>query len=251
MSEDVKFLIELVKDASLLINDEFEISAKGDKGDLVTNFDFEIEKYIIQRIKENYSNFSIVSEEYNSENKLTDNCFTIDPIDGTINFANNIPLWGIQIACIKDGETCAAVIYLPKINELYYADETGSYLNNKKIHVNSLNSDKGLYSVEGPNRLPGQVKMKKLNPHCRDFFCAAVNFAWVACGRLSATIFRKDSLWDYIPGQFIVKQAGGTVYNSNGAHIAANNNQFLNVLKENATCKENEKVIIVNNKGDE
>ena len=248
MSEDLKFLIDVVKGASLLITDEFEINAKGNNGDLVTNFDFEIEKYIIDKIKQNYPDFSVVSEEYNREKELTDNCFTVDPIDGTINFAHNIPLWGIQVACIRDKNTCAAVIYIPKMNELFYADENGAYLNDEPIKVNSFDSKKGLYSVEGPNRLSGQVKMKQINPHCRDFFCAAINYAWVACGRLSATIFRKDSLWDYIPGQYIVEKAGGVIYNDNGAHIAANNNEFLQVIKDSATLNNDEKVIVVKDK---
>ena len=248
MREELKFLIDVVKDASLLITDEFEINAKGDKGDLVTNLDLEIENYIIEKIKQNYPEFSIVSEEYNSEEELTDNCFTIDPIDGTINFAHNIPLWGIQIACIKENKTCAAVIYIPKMNELYYADENGAYLNDEPIKVNSLNSKEGVYSIEGPNKLPGQAKMKQINPHCRDFFCAAVNYAWVACGRLSATIVTKDSYWDYIPGQYIVEKAGGVIYNDNGAHIAANNNEFLQVIRDTATLNNEEKVIVVNDK---
>ncbi len=248
MSEDLKFLIDVVKGASLLITDEFEINAKGNNGDLVTNFDFEIEKYIIDKIKQNYPDFSVVSEEYNSEKELTDNCFTVDPIDGTINFAHNIPLWGIQVACIRDKKTCAAVIYIPKMNELFYADEDGAYLNDEPIKVNSFDSRKGLYSVEGPNRLPGQVKMKQINPHCRDFFCAAINYAWVACGRLSATIFRKDSLWDYVPGQYIVEKAGGVIYNDSGAHIAANNNEFLQVIKDSASLNNDEKVIVVKDK---
>lgn len=248
MSEDLKFLIDVVKGASLLITNEFEINAKGNNGDLVTNFDFEIEKYIIDKIKQNYPDFSVVSEEYNSEKELTDNCFTVDPIDGTINFAHNIPLWGIQVACIRDKKTCAAVIYIPKMNELFYADENGAYLNDETIKVNSFDSRKGLYSVEGPNRLPGQVKMKQINPHCRDFFCASINYAWVACGRLSATIFRKDSLWDYVPGQYIVEKAGGVIHNDNGAHIAANNNEFLQVIKDAASLNNDEKVIVVKDK---
>ena len=110
MSEDLKFLIDVVRSASLLINDELEVKAKDDKGDLVTNFDFAIENYITGRIKEKYPDCSIISEEYNNNNELTEICFTIDPIDGTINFANGIPLWGIQVACIRDNKTCAAVI---------------------------------------------------------------------------------------------------------------------------------------------
>lgn len=234
MSTELKFLIELVKNASKLITDEFEVKAKDDKGDLVTNFDYEIEKYIIDKIKEHYPNFSIVSEEYNNKEGLTDNCFTIDSIDGTINFAHNIPLWGIQIACIKDKKTCAAVIYLPKLNELYYADKNGAFLNDKPISVNKLDIKNGLYTIDGPGKLLIQNKMRDISPHCRDFYCAALNFAFVASGKLSATNFVWNTLWDYIPGQFIVEQAGDVIYNDTKVHIAANNEEFLKILKDNS-----------------
>ena len=235
MCNELKFLIDLVQQASHLINDELVVNAKDDKGDLVTNFDYEIEKYIINEIKENYPSFSIISEEFNNEKGLTDNCFIIDPIDGTVNFAHHIPLWGIQVACIRDKKTCASVIYLPELDEIYDADEDGAFLNGKPISVNSYNSHKGLYIVEGPNSILGEVKMKKLNPHCRHFHCAAVDFAWVACGRISATNFVKDTLWDYIPGQYIVEKAGGVIYNSTKMHIAANNEEFLQMMKNNSS----------------
>ena len=133
MTKDLLFLIDTVKKASEMITEDFTVKAKGKKGDLVTNFDFEIEKFIIAEINKEYKNFTIVSEEFNKDATLQDNCFTIDPIDGTINFAHNIPLWGIQVGLIREGKTCAAVIFLPKLNELYSADETGAYLNGKKI----------------------------------------------------------------------------------------------------------------------
>lgn len=235
MSGELKFLIELVKGASLLINDELKIKVKDDKGDLVTNFDYEIEKYIMDKIKESYPDFSIVSEEYNSKKELTDNCFTIDPIDGTINFVHNIPLWGIQVACIKNKKTCAAVIYLPNLNELYYADENGAFLNEKPISVNKLDVKRGLYTIEGPDNIIGESKMKKISKCYRDFHCAGVNFAYVASGKLSATNFVWDTLWDYIPGQFIVQQAGGVIYNDTKMHIAANNEEFLQIMKNNSS----------------
>lgn len=233
MSSEVKFLIKIVKEASLLINKNLEVKAKGNKGDLVTNFDYEIEKYLINKIKEKYPDYSIVSEEYNSNKELTDNCFTIDPIDGTVNFANNIPLWGIQIACIKNKEPILSVIYLPKLNELYYADSTGAYLNNKKIHVNNLDYNKGLYTIDGTRGIEIQTKMKDTNisTRFRSFGSAAVNFSWVASGRIGAVIFGHNTAWDYIPGMYLVKQAGGYTYNDNNIHIAANSKEFLDILK--------------------
>ena len=88
MSEEIVFLIEVVKEANSLITPDFEVKAKGNDGDLVTNFDLEIENFIIEKLKEKYPNFDIVSEEYNSNKGITKNCFVIDPIDGTVNFAN-------------------------------------------------------------------------------------------------------------------------------------------------------------------
>lgn len=244
MSKDLEFLMELVKDASLLIDDEFEVKAKDDNGDLITNFDYEIERFIIDRIKQDYPNFSIISEEFNSNNELNDNCFTIDPLDGTINFAHNIPIWGIQVACIRDKKTCAAVIYLPKLNELYYADKNGAFLNGTPISVNNCEINKGIYTVEGPGNILGELKMKKISKQYRDFHCAAINFAYVACGRFSATNFVWDTLWDYVPGQFIVEQAGGVVYNDTKMHIAANNESFLEIMKENSSVNTDEEIVL-------
>ncbi len=245
MNKDTEFLINLVKDANMLITDEFEVKAKGTDGDLVTNFDLEIENYIIRKIKKSYPDFSIVSEEYNSNNKLTDNCFTIDPIDGTINFANKLPLWGIQIACIKNGSTCCSVIFLPKLNELYYADETGAFLNGEKIQVNNISTKNGLYAVTGDNGIIGTAKMRKFNKHNRKLGAASVNFAWVACGRLSASIYRKNNAWDYVPGLYLIKQAGGKVLDEEGCHIGANSIEFLELLKREARYNKNEKIEVV------
>jgi nitrate reductase NapAB chaperone NapD len=75
MSNDLEFLIKLVKEASLLINNEFEVKAKDDNGDLVTNFDYEIEKFIINRIKENYSVDNLIDTAAN---------YVVDKIDDTV-----------------------------------------------------------------------------------------------------------------------------------------------------------------------
>lgn len=244
MNQDTKFLIDVVTNANKLITDEFEVKAKGDDGDLVTNFDLEIEQYIIKQIEENYPEFTIISEEYNSENKLTDNCFTIDPIDGTINFANRVPLWGIQVACIKNGKTCSSVIFLPKLNELYWADETGAFLNGKKIQVNNLSTKRGMYAIAGDGII-GATKMRKYNKNNCSFNSACVNFAWVACGRLSASIYRRDKVWDYVPGLYLIKQAGGKILDKEGCHIGANNIEFLELLKKEAKFDKNEKLQVV------
>lgn len=245
MNKELSFLIETVTGAAALITDEFEVKAKDDKGDLVTNFDYEIEEYIINAIKKEYPDFTIVSEEYNSDASLTDNCFTIDPIDGTVNFAHNIPLWGIQVACIKNGKTCAAVINIPKLNELYYADETGAYMNGKPIHVSSDTVEKGVFSVEGPERIQAENNMRKFNRNYRSFYCASVNYAFVAIGRLSGTVFLRKTAWDYVPGMYIVEKAGGYTYDEYKFHVAANSKELLEVMKENTRIDRTKELVLV------
>ena len=233
MTEDLLFLIDAAKEAAAMITDDFEVSAKGDDGDLVTNFDYEIEKYLIDKIGRHYPGFPVVSEEYNGDITLTDNCFTIDPIDGTVNFANRVPLWGIQIACIRDGKPCAAVIYLPVMDEMYCADKDGAFLNGNRIHVNGKDLKNGLWGAEGLKNMSGGYALKAIAPQYRNFHCAAVAFTYVACGRLSAASFHWDSPWDYIPGEYIAEQAGALIHDEPGLHIAANSEAFLRAMLEN------------------
>ena len=234
MTKDCEFLINTAKQAAEIITDDFIVKAKGDKGDLVTNFDTEVEQFIINKIKNAYPAFSVVSEELNSDKPLADNCFVIDPIDGTVNFAHHIPLWGIMIACVKAGKTVAAVIFMPKLNELYYADKTGAYLNDKKISVSSLPVEKSIYSLEGRGLKPLREAMKKYSKHPRALGNACSPFSWVAAGRMEGMVLAYDTVWDYLPGQYIVKQAGGFIYNAPGLHIAANSKELLKVFKKEA-----------------
>ena len=106
MTKECQFLIEIVKEAEKIANQPFKVKTKGGESDLVTNLDVKIEEYLISRIKSEYPSFDIVSEEKNFSKKPTDNCFIIDPIDGTVNFANGVPLWAIQVACVGGGNSC-------------------------------------------------------------------------------------------------------------------------------------------------
>ena len=232
MEPYTKFLISIVKQASKLITPQFTIKAKDEKGDLVTTFDYEIEKFLIAKLKKKFPNFDIISEEFNSNAKITKNCFTIDPIDGTINFANNLPLWAIQVCMVKNGSSCSAVIYCPKLKELYYADKSGAFLNNKKIKVNPLPIKNCLYEIDGKSRYDAIKRLKPYTQHNRITGCAGVAFSFVASGKFAGTIFRNETPWDYYPGMYLVKQAGGYCINKEGAYVAANTKEFAEILEK-------------------
>lgn len=231
MEKDTKFLVDVVKNAAQIITDDFVVKAKDKKGDLVTNFDFEVESFIINKIKEKYPTFEIVSEETNAKKEITKNCFVIDPIDGTVNFAHGLPLWGVQIAMIKNGKTCASCIYLPKLNECYYADKTGAYKNGEKISVKKGPFKSELFVVDGGGRIPTIVRVgKKVVSNQRNFGACCVSYAFLASGKIAGVIFKLDKCWDYLPGEYLAKQAGGTVIDKFNNHVAACSDEYAKFL---------------------
>lgn len=229
---EIEFLKSIVKEAEEISQKHFEVHQKDSKGDLVTSLDVEIEKYLISKIHKNYPGYTIVSEEFNSQNHTTDNCFIIDPIDGTINFANGLPLWGIQIACRKNGKTIASVINLPKLDEFYYADETGAYLNAQKISVAEVPIKNALYSIVGLDSVKDTSKMRAHSRNHRNLGAICVALAWMASGRLHGVNFRVEHPWDYEPGLFLCQKAGAAVKSIEGFHAAAMNQEFLDLLEQ-------------------
>jgi len=238
-NQDTDFLVKLVKRSAKFARQSFSTSEKDNHGDLVTSSDLGIEAYIIKHFKKRYPNFDIVSEEFNPEGILSDNCLIIDPIDGTINFAHGIPLWGIQVALQKDGEITCAVLYFPKLQEMFWADPSGAYKNGERITVSNTPFNKALYLVEGGPKFAALTEMEKCcSRHWRYYCCSALNHAWTACGRLGGMIYRKEHVWDYLPGQYLVKQAGGTVINEPKGHVVANTPEFAQMLIQHGKSQE-------------
>ena len=233
-----KFLVGIVQEASELTKSTPTIHTQKGAGDIATDIDIAVEEFIIKQLRESYPETPIVSEELNPGTYLPDECFVIDPIDGTGNFYRGIPLWGIQVAYVEGGETAVAVIYLPTFNEMYHADKTGAFLNGEKIQVSSVEPQKAIYDIEGFYKVKAYDRMLKCSRHMRNICCSAVLFAWVACGRVDGVILRKDSIWDYLPGQFLVKQAGGFILNLPGGHVAANSEELGNILIRDALLRE-------------
>ena len=232
MNSECKFLIEIVKEASTLLNNHFEVFKKGEDGDLVTNLDFMIEKFLTRKIKEKYPDFDIVGEEFNSKARTNQNWFTIDPIDGTINFAHGFPLWAIQVACVKNGKTVAGVIYAPEFDELYYADETGAYLNGEKLSLKPLPVNQSLTMVLGKNFYPkmladGREQFIKT----RDIFCGALSYAYFVSGKMQALAIDIDlAPWDKTPGDLMCEQIGAYKFKKGDLTIYSSSQEYLDEI---------------------
>lgn len=245
MIDELKFLIDIVKEAEQFITDDFDVKTKGGEYDLVTDNDVAVEKFLISKIKQRYPTFDIVSEEYNFDKGVSENCFVIDPIDGTINFANRLPLWVIQIACIKGGETVASVIDIVKLKQMYYADKNGAFLNGEKISIHEVPIKNALFCIDGSNCVPSILRMRKHTSNRRNFGSVGVSMAFVASGKIHGAVYGSNKPWDYVPGLFLIKMAGGSVCDIPGFHCGAMNDEFLKILKVEAAKKSDRSNVFV------
>lgn len=212
------------------------VELKGDTPmrDLLTSADLASEEFVVSELEKLYPRCTIIAEERHAADSVADDCFVIDPIDGTINFANGLPLWGVQIACVQGGEVVAAAINLADLNRLYVADENAAYMNGQKISVSDKTLQDGLWSIESHNRCIARREMFAQGyPHLRELFSACTAYAFTASGQYAAMALLGKHPWDRVPGELLVKAAGGVTHSdtTNHIHIAANNINNLEEMK--------------------
>ena len=201
------------KASKILIRDfgeveKLQVSLKG-PNNFVTNADRKVEEIIVKDLEKSKKNFSILTEESGFiENKDKDNFWIVDPIDGTTNFLNGVPHFCISIALLFEKEIIAGVIYDPIKDELFYAEKNGgSYLNNKSIRVSKKNNFFDcLYGVNFRKNLPDDLIIRNTGS-------AALDLAYVSCGRFDGCLEKNVSLWDIAAGTVLIKEAGGIVDN--------------------------------------
>ena len=197
-------------------NGRFTISSKSNINDLVTEADHASEKAIIEIIQKNYPDHFILSEETGEVKTESAYKWIIDPIDGTINFANGIPICCVSIGLEKDGEIIMGSVYNPFMNELFVAEKKkGATLNNKKIQV-SNKSNVGnsclvtgfpytyLESKNGPLEIFSAL-IRKAIP-VRRLGSAAIDLCWVAAGRFDGYFEHHLQTWDSAAGFLMVKE---------------------------------------------
>ncbi len=209
----------LIRDFGEIEN--LQVSAKG-PGDFVTSADKRTEKILIEELQKAHPDYGIVSEEIGIINKSNiNNRWIIDPIDGTMNFLNGVPQFAISIGYEEDGEIKCGVIFNPIINEMFAAEKgNGAYLNNSRIRVSNKKKIKDALIVTGGPKQSSKIKNKIFSEYInvsnnvsnvRKFGSAALDMAYVACGRFDGYWQRELNYWDVAAGIVIIKEAGGFV----------------------------------------
>ncbi len=231
----------------------FKISNKEGINNLVTDADHAAEKAIIEVIKSSFPEHDILSEEAGEVfadvnlNKKTEYKWIIDPIDGTVNFANGIPICCVSIGLEHNGVMVLGAVYNPNLNEFFVAEKgKGATLNGNAISVSSKTEVIKSCLVTGfpytylnqPNG-PIQVfeKLVTQGIPVRRLGSAAIDLCWVAAGRFDGFYEHKLQAWDSAAGFLMVEEAGGKVTDFKGQayspyqpHIIATNGKIHDEL---------------------
>jgi myo-inositol-1(or 4)-monophosphatase len=209
----------LIRDFGELEN--LQVSSKG-PGDFVSSADKRTEKTIIEELQKAHPEYGIITEETGIINKSNiKNRWIIDPIDGTMNFLNGVPQFAISIAYEENNEIICGVIFNPITNEMFCAEKgNGAYLNNTRIRVSNKKKLKDALLVTGGPKGASKIKNKIYSEYInvsnnvsnvRKFGSAALDMAYVACGRFDGYWQRELNYWDIAAGVIILKEAGGFI----------------------------------------
>jgi len=214
----------------------FRISSKEGKNNLVTEYDNKSEQAIIELIKSRFPSHRFWAEESGvSGEEFAEITWVIDPLDGTVNFAHNLPIFSVSIAAIKGKEILCGVVYQPILDELFVAVQgQGASLNGKEI-TPSNTSDMSVsflvtgfpYNVhENPGYCINQfVDIIHNGIPIRRLGSAALDLAYVACGRFDGFWEINLHPWDVAAGVLLINEAGGKVtqYNRDDYWLTDNN----------------------------
>ena len=202
-----------VKVSKVLIRDfgeveKLQVSVKGPKN-FVTNSDKKVEDMLVKELSRSKKEYSFLTEESGFiKNKDTENFWVIDPIDGTTNFINGVPHFCISVGLVLDNEIVSGVIYDPIKDEIYYAEKnSGAYMNNKSIRVSRKRQISECLFSSNSNKISFDGLSIRITGS------AALDLAYVSCGRFDGCFHKNLSLWDIAAGSILVKEAGGVLSN--------------------------------------
>ena len=225
-------LIRAVETGAAIMKEYFDqsfiISNKEGINNLVTEVDHKSEAAIFKVIKEQFPEHYILSEEAGEIIQDSNYKWIIDPIDGTVNYANRIPICCVSIGIEKDGKMILGAVYNPFIGELFFAEKgNGATLNNKTIHVSNKSDVSTSCLVTGfpytyldETSGPLQVfeKLIRKGVPVRRLGSAAIDLCWVAMGRFDGFYEHQLQAWDSAAGFLMIEEAGGKVTDLSGKY---------------------------------
>ncbi len=230
---------------------KLEVAEKG-LHDFVTQVDRTAEAMIIDHIRKHYPQHGILAEESGQHDTQHETQWIIDPIDGTTNFIHSIPHYCISIGISEAGKVMHGVVLDPIKQETFIASRgRGAFMNNKRMRVSNKQQLAGALLATGipfgeacyrPQFATYMEMLKRFMPQLagiRRLGSAALDLAYVACGRYDGYWELNLKPWDMAAGTLLVQEAGGLISDLNGEHqymksgdiVAANPKVFKAMLQ--------------------
>jgi myo-inositol-1(or 4)-monophosphatase len=219
---------EIAREAGSALREELnrppEIGYKGDF-DLVTQADRRSEEIIVSRLQKAFPEHSVAAEEGTGKDTGSEYRWHVDPLDGTTNFAHGYPCFCVSMALSRNNQLQLGVIYNPVYEELFTAERgQGAWFNGKKIRCSKIAAVKNSLLCTGfPNH------NRHANPNFHFYWdftlrshgvrrdgSAALDLAYVACGRFDGFWEFGLNPWDTAAGVLLVEEAGGSVSDMQG-----------------------------------
>lgn len=191
-----------------------------DNNQVLTATDLEIGKRLIKLIEGKYPEHNIIDEEAGVIDKGSAFTWVVDPIDGTSNFAQGIPTYGIMLGLLHGDKPLAGGIALPAFGQIYLAEKNqGAWMNGQKLSISQEVDLKNVlvaYGIDGHQENPERthkemILLEKLVLAIRNLRTSnsAFDAAMVAAGRYGGMLNQTSKIWDNVAQQILVEEAGG------------------------------------------
>lgn len=222
--KEFKILTQAAREAGgyllAMSNKKFKVDFKG-RIDPVTEADTGAERIIIRAIRKSFPNDDILTEETADQRRHSARRWIIDPLDGTTNFSHGFPFWCVSIAFEADDRVETGAVYSPVLAEFFMARRgEGVFLNGRRIRVSrQTRLDRSLLATGFPydvhtsrnDNLKYFRRFVKKAQAVRRPGSAAMDLAYVACGRFDGFWEMKLKPWDMAAASLMVEEAGGRV----------------------------------------
>ncbi len=234
----LELALEVAREAGTLLLElqrkPLEIREKTRRADIVTLADGASERLIIERLHAEYPNAAILTEESGLHKGTSNERWIVDPLDGTTNFAHGYPMWNVSIAYEREGEITAGVVYAPAMEECFTAERgSGARLNGAAIRVSEIARLREALVCTGfhpANFARNGRHFATVSDHAqavRRDGAAALDLAYIACGRFDGFWEFDLPPWDVGAGILLIREAGGTVTRTDGAAYAPGDDSIL------------------------
>lgn len=212
--------------------EDFEISFKKEKQDIVTQVDKDSEALIKSYLLNYFPDHSLLAEESGFTKQSTEFTWVIDPLDGTVNYAHGLPLFSVSLALFHYETPILGVIHAPALKEVYIVQKgKGASWNGKKLSPiqTSIKFKAPLIAIglpynayQNPQNCMGSFNhLVRLGMPTRDLGVATLDLSYVASNRFSAYYCTILQPWDFAVGSLLIQELGGITTNLFGEPLPA------------------------------